>query len=108
MFCPKCDRVYLKTKFCPHCGVKLLRATGKSEKELRPLVKTTLGGCCPKCGSDNYFADRERMNLNYLTIKKCHPIYIAVTVAIRLFFLINWGNKYYRCCDCGHEWKVKK
>ena len=36
MFCPKCDRVYLKAKVCPHCGAKLLRATGKPETKKIP------------------------------------------------------------------------
>ena len=112
MFCPECDRVYLKAKVCPRCGVKLLRATGKPKKELPPksksLIKTSLGDRCPKCGSGNYSAHREMMHFDYLTIKKCHPIYVAVTVAIRLFFLFKWGNKYYRCYDCGYEWRLKK
>lgn len=112
MFCPNCDRVYLKAKVCPHCGVKLLRATGKPEKELPPPseshIKTSLSGRCPKCGSGNCIAYKDRMHLNYLTIKKCHPIYVVVTVAIRLLLLLKRGNKYYRCCDCGHKWRAKQ
>lgn len=109
MFCPKCDRVYLKAKVCPHCGVELLRATGKSgnKKVSQPKSNDKVAAeiRCPQCNSRNYTVRREIQPLHYHTIKKCHPIYVAMIVVVKLFFLFKRWNQYYRCCDCGHQWR---
>ena len=106
MFCPKCDRVYLKAKICPHCGVKLLRATGKpdNKKVLKPKTNDKVAAeiCCPQCGSTNY---RVRRHIKYgHNIRKGSLLVTVMFAVVYIYFFIRGGNRTYCCCECGHEW----
>ena len=105
MFCPNCDRVYVKRTVCPHCGVELLRAKGKPEKKVvtRQNMPTNAAGvCCPKCGSTNYSIYRA---MKYRpNIKNGQALMALLTATVYLYFLLRGWNKYYCCNDCEHEW----
>ena len=63
MFCPKCDRVYRKTKVCPECGEVLHRANGKPKHPpIREVKDRSMGlskrDCCPNCQSTNIYSRR--------------------------------------------------
>ena len=104
MFCPKCDRVYLKAKICPHCGVKLLRATGKPENKQVSQRKSNEKDAtrirCPQCGSNNCFSSRlVRVN------NSSSLIVLIMKALILLYCFIQGKTREYRCNDCGHLWK---
>ena len=95
MFCPECDRVYLKAEVCPHCGVKLLRATGKpenkkvSQPKSNDKVDTQL--CCPECGSMNYRVYRTINHRN--RIRNSSLLVYVLLAATHLFFCSEDGTK---------------
>ena len=95
MFCPKCDRVYLKAKICPHCGVELLRATGKPENKKVSQPKSNDKGAseirCPECGSTNY---RVYRTINHRNRIRNSSLLVYVLLAVtHLFFYSEDGIK---------------
>ena len=109
MFCPQCDRVYLKAKVCPHCGVKLLRATGKPERKPivppKSAVSSTAEIRCPNCGSANYRRDH---SIRHRLIRN-GSLWIQVMFAVAYLYLIIRGlHLTYHCRECGHEWIPEK
>lgn len=106
MFCPQCDRVYLKAKVCPHCGVKLLRATGKPEKKPivppKSAVRSTTEICCPRCNSRKYFVHEKEKNRVFLSGKS--PV-LAILMIVLYFYEKHFTKRVeYVCLDCGYEW----
>lgn len=103
MFCPECDRVYLKAKVCPHCGVKLLRATGKPETKNNSQRKTNntaaTGMRCPECGSDNWYS-----SLLLRHVDSSNLIIVILKALVLLYYLIQGKTREYYCRDCGHRW----
>ena len=103
MFCPECDRVYLKAKVCPHCGAKLLRATGKPETKKIPQPqansKSSAKIRCPECGSDNWYSSRLLRHNN-----SGNPIIVILRALVLLYYIIHGKSREYRCRDCGHLW----
>ena len=110
MFCPDCARFYLKAKVCPHCGVKLLRATGKPENkqvsQRRSNNKVATQSGCPECGSMNYRVYRTINHRNRIRNSSL-LVYVLLAVA-HLFFLFRGWHKTCCCRECGHEWILKE
>ena len=113
MFCPKCDRVYLKTKVCPRCGVKLLRAKGKPTIAMGSQQKLSAKAisseiCCPSCGSVNY---RSKSFISYsmmaIDADTSFVIRVLYWIAI-LCFRVKGTLNSYRCRDCGCRWSEDK
>ena len=110
MFCPNCDRVYLKTKVCPHCGVELLRATGKPKTKKaprsKPSTKTSTEIRCPECGSTKY---RVHKHIKYKHSIKNSSLWVTIIFAVvYLWSLIRGWNRSYCCCECGYEWSLQR
>ena len=108
MFCPECDRVYLKTEVCPHCGVKLQRATGKPEKAIpykkAPSAKGRKEILCPECGSTNYESESFLHN-SMRAIDSNTSVVISLLYFVASMFYGAKGELIsYRCCDCGCRW----
>ena len=107
MFCPQCDRVYLKAKVCPHCGVKLLRATGKPERKPivppKSAVSSTAKICCPRCNSRKYFVHEKERNRAFLSGKS--PVLAILMIVLYICEKCFAKRTEYVCLDCGYTWE---
>ena len=106
MFCPNCDRIYIKEKVCPYCGIKLRRATGKPDKKKEQKkwlhTKTTAEMRCPQCDSRKIFAHEKERNRRFVRGKS---LVLALLMLVLYFFeLLFVKRTEHICLDCGHIW----
>lgn len=110
VFCPKCDRVYRKTKVCPECGEVLHRANGKPKHPpIREVKDRSMGlskrDCCPNCQSTNIYS-RRLVVYNSVIHGDLHLPILLVYGIMLLYFILRGKSREYFCRDCGHRWSA--